>query len=245
MSGKSKKRAISVSGAWLPVALDFLRSKACAELSPHAAKLLLDAMSMLGPNATRNGDISLAPSIMALRGWTSRSSLSAAVAELTEHSLLIQTRQGSRLDCSLFAITLYPLDCDIGKLDVRPGCYLTRDYGGVAGALADKPTETNPAKWRRARKLKSVAPPRDVVSEKRPATGQTKDTEKGKSMTLSRHGTKPPVFETSLVPPRVTYIDSPSVRKEPLLTTGSIHRLHIVVGGRLPFDQLPPVANYG
>jgi hypothetical protein len=206
----SRKRSLAVAGSWLPVPLDFLRSKACAELSPLGAKLLLDGLSMLGPNATRNGDISLAPKIMRLRGWSGRSSLAAAISELIEHGLLVKTRQGSRLDCSLFALTLYPLDADVlHKLDVRPGCYLTRDFAGENGALAQKPTEANPAKWRRARKLKSVAPPRDKVVEKRPATGQTQQPECAKEATLSRHGTKPPVFQHSTVPPRVTYLDSP------------------------------------
>src|SRR5688500_5706545 len=95
-----KKRSVAVTGTWLPLGLDFLRSRACAELSPHGAKLMLDLFSMLGPNATKNGDISLAPKIMLVRGWTSRSSLGAAVSELLKHGLIVKTRQGSRLDCS-------------------------------------------------------------------------------------------------------------------------------------------------
>ena len=64
---RTKKHSIAVNGAWLPVPLEFLRSRACAELSPHAAKLLLDLMALLGPNATRNGDLSLAPKAMKAR----------------------------------------------------------------------------------------------------------------------------------------------------------------------------------
>ena len=163
MRHDSKKRSIAIKGAWLPVGLDFLRSKACAELSPLAAKLLLDVLALLGPNATRNGDISLAPKVMAVRGWSSRSSLGAAVQELLQFGLLVLTRQGSRMDCNLYACTLYPLDCDLGKLDVKPGCYLTTDYM-QRDTLAKPPTDANPAEWRRARKTKTVAPPRDKVA---------------------------------------------------------------------------------
>jgi hypothetical protein len=172
MARETKKHGIAVRGAWLPVGLDFLRSRACAELSSLGAKLLLDVMSMLGPNATRNGDISLAPKVMAVRGWASRSSLAAAVQELLQFGLLVRTKQGTREDCSLYACALYPLDCDLSKLDVRPGCYLTTDYM-QQDTLAKPPTELNPATWRYARKTQTVAPPRDKVSKVRPATGQS------------------------------------------------------------------------
>lgn len=168
---RTKKRGVAVSGAWLPVPLDFLRSRAAAELSPHGAKLLLDVLSMLGPNATRNGDISITPKAMAARGWSGRETLNAAVCELIRHSLLVRTRQGSRLDCSLFAVTLYPLDCDLSKLDVRPGVFTTYSWS-MDETLDKPPTEDAPARWRRARKTKTVAPPRDEVPAKRPATGR-------------------------------------------------------------------------
>jgi len=172
MGRENKKSKIAVTGAWLPLPLEFMRSRACAELSPHAAKLLMDVFSMLGPNATRNGDISITPKLMRLRGWSGRESLNAAVRELLEYGLLIQTRQGSRLDCSLFACTLYPLDCDLRKLDVTPGCYRTTDWMN-GGALCKAPIETSPAVWRRARKTQTLTPPRDEVTAKRPATGRT------------------------------------------------------------------------
>ena len=173
---KSKKQQIAAEGPWTPMPLAFLRSRACAELSPLGSKLLLDVHALLGPNAKGNGDLSLAPKRMAVRGWTSRSSLHAAVRELIDHGLLLQTRQGSRIDCNLFAITLYPLDCDLKKIEARPGCYLQSAYMGSGAALATPPTEGAEAHWRHPRKLKPqgvfVAPPRDKVSTKRPATGQ-------------------------------------------------------------------------
>lgn len=173
MSGdRKRKRGVAVSGSWLPMPLDFLRSRAAAELSPHGTKLLLDVLALLGPNATRNGDVSLTPKTMAARGWSGRETLSAAVRELIQHGLLVRTRHGSRLSCSLFAVTLYPLDCDLDKLDVRPGCYTTSGTWNADGALLKPPTEDAPARWRRARKTESVAPPRDEAPAKRPATGR-------------------------------------------------------------------------
>ena len=206
MGRDTKKRGIAVAGTWVPLGLTFLRSRACAELSPHGAKLLLDLLALLGPNATKNGDLSLSPKVMQVRGWSGRETLRSAVSELLEHGLLVQTRQGGRKDCSLFAVTLYPLDCDLRKLDVGPGCHTSRDWE-TAGLNA--PTEENPATWRRARKqfgmtrhgTKSAKldPPRDKVTQRdtekealRPATGQN-----------------PPISGTGVAPPRVTYLETP------------------------------------
>lgn len=222
MNGRGRKRGVAVKGAWLPISLDFLRSRACAELSPHAAKLLLDVLALLGPNAARNGDISLTPKLMTVRGWSGRDTLGAAVRELIGHGLLVQTRQGSRLDCSLYACTLFPLDCDMRRLDIGPGSYRTTDWM-CGGDLADPPTETRKARWRRARKgtstgsrkaakTETVAPPRDDVRQERPATGRSDTENEAEFPTSSRPGTKPPVFEGASVPPRVTYIELPSLR---------------------------------
>lgn len=158
---KRSKHGISVTGSWIPVPLDFLRSRACAELSPHALKLLFDLFAQLGPNATRNGDLSITFKTMRARGWTSKSSLLAAVDELTECGLVVKTRQGSRLDCNLFAVTLYPLNCDLSKLDVSPGAYRSTDYMGDGGTQATPPGEADPACWRRARKSETLPSPRD------------------------------------------------------------------------------------
>ena len=173
-----KKHGIACTGPWVPVPLDFLRSRACAELSPHGAKLLLEVLASLSTNANRNGDISLAPSLMRVRGWTGRQTLNAAVRELEGHGLLFRTRQGSRLDCSLWACTLYPLACK-RPLDVRPGCFRLTDYM-AGGDLANPPTEQKPALWRRARKTQTLAPPRDGACANRPATGQTPSAESSK-----------------------------------------------------------------
>jgi hypothetical protein len=149
--GKGKReRAVTVKGPWVALPLNFLRSRAYAQLSPHASKLLGECLSMLGPNACGNGDISLAPKLMHPRGWTSRQTLGDAIKELIEAKILIKTRQGSRLDCSLFAITLYPLFCDLDKLDVKPGCYTDIDWMQDGGG--EIPSVKVPVRWRRVRK---------------------------------------------------------------------------------------------
>ena len=207
MGRDKRKRGIAVTGAWLPMPLAFLRSRSCAELSTHGAKLLIDILARLGPNAARNGDISLAPQCMRERGWTSRATLSSAVKELERYGLIVKTKQGSRLDCNLFALTLFPMDCDFNKLDVGPGCYTSREW---EQAGLEAPSKEKPATWRHARKTVSDVPPRNGVSPKRYATEQSPKKTKPEKGTSYRHGTKPPDSEHSSVPPRVTYIDKPS-----------------------------------
>ena len=57
-SKPSKKNPVAVRGAWLPMPLKFLRTRACASLSPQASKMLLDMCMQLGPNAANNGSLS-------------------------------------------------------------------------------------------------------------------------------------------------------------------------------------------
>lgn len=173
MSRATKKEAVTCDGPYNPLPLNFLRSRACAELSPHAIKLLIDIMSQMGPNGFRNGDITLAPKVMAARGWTSRASLGAACAELQSAGLITQTRQGGRLDCSLWALTLYALNCDRKKLDVGGGQYLRTEWMALHPGAADMPTAAEPATWKRARKTVLHAPPRNRKAEKRSATKQS------------------------------------------------------------------------
>lgn len=202
----SRKKGIAASGSWVPIPLDFLRSRACASLSPHGAKLLLDVLALLGPNASRNGDLSLVPKVMATRGWSGRETLGAAVAELEEHGLLVQTRQGGRLNCNLYALTLFPIDCDVRKLDAGAvGSFTRRDFEKAGLA---QPTEDAPATWRRARKTKTVAPPRDATAKSVPPRDEAVARAPPKTGLTSRGGTKTPFSAVCSVPPRVTYVDT-------------------------------------
>lgn len=141
----------------MPIA--FLRSRVHAELSPCAAKLLFDMCGQLGWNAKNNGDLSVTPSLMRPRGWRSNATLLAALRELQEANLVVTTRQGGRNRCSLYAVTLWPMHCDISKLDYGPGCYKSTDWEADPDR-AGPPTVERPATWRRARGVGSSSPAR-------------------------------------------------------------------------------------
>lgn len=115
---KTAKQARGHAG-FLPFRLDVLRSQALANLSPYASKLLLDIASQwqLG----RNGDACAAfEKVMRARGWRSKATLHKALKELIKSGLIIQTRQGSLHECSLFALGWLAIDDCSGKLDMQP-----------------------------------------------------------------------------------------------------------------------------
>lgn len=151
--GRSKEK-VGISGPWIGLPLDFIRSRAFAQLSPYASKLLFDLVSQLGARGFRNGDLTATYAAMKVRGWRSASGLAAAIRELLEARLVCVTRQGGRHQCSLYAVTLWPMNCDFAKLDSGPGCYLTSDWTqGKAGAQSP-PTPEAPARWPRIRQEK-------------------------------------------------------------------------------------------
>ena len=122
---RAKDRALKTAkearggGAFLPFRVDVLRSGALAKLSPYGAKLLLDLASQwqLG----RNGDASAAfEHVMRARGWRSKATLHKALKELRESGLIVQTRQGSLHQCSLYALGWLAIDECGGKLDMQP-----------------------------------------------------------------------------------------------------------------------------
>lgn len=155
---KPRKGRVSVTGPWVAVSLEFLASRAFATLSPIATKMLFDLASQLGGNAKGNGDLSAAPSVMRSRGWASNATRAAALQELEAAKLICLTRQGGRRQCSLYALTLWPMDCDFSKLDSGPGSYSATDWRGQGGELALKPTEKNRAVWASPRKNSLACP---------------------------------------------------------------------------------------
>ncbi|GAC1611130.1 MAG: hypothetical protein NVS3B3_21590 [Aquirhabdus sp.] len=121
---RSKDRALKTAkqsrggGQFLPLTLEVLRSQALAKLSPHASKLLLDIASQwkLGSN----GDSCAAfEKVLRDRGWRSKATLHKALRELLASGLVVQTRQGSLHQCSLFALGWLAIDVCGGKLDVH------------------------------------------------------------------------------------------------------------------------------
>lgn len=205
-----KKNPVTVSGPWLALSIDFLRSRAWTELSPHAGKMLFDLCAGLGPNAKNNGDLCAAPTVMKPKGWVSNATRTAALNELEDARLISMTRRGNRRLCALYAVTLWPLHCDLKKLDHGPGSYTTTDWQNVSADRLKTPTTDEPAKWKPLRKnaialpatgqpLADMNPPRDnpctPTQSYAPATGSIG-----------------PVSAVQVIPPRDTYLDSPSAR---------------------------------
>lgn len=206
-SGKRKKSPVTVRGAWIPLSSDFLRSRVFAELSPLATKLLFALCGQLGYNAKGNGDLSAAPAILEPLGWTSKASLAAALAELQRVGLLCVTRQGSRRLCSLYAITLWPMDCDFAKLDHGPGCYSAEGWRNDA-TRCSTPNADRPASWNRPRK-NTIAPP--AVGDPSPRKAPPRGKVSGDSTGLAPAARAKAKLATPRVPPqRDTFLDKPS-----------------------------------
>lgn len=208
MPGKrpGKKRTVTVRGPWVPVPLNFLRSLACARLSPLAVKLLVDLCAGLGPNADGNGDLSASPSTMGLRGWTSNATLAAAMRELIDAGLVIVTRRGDRRRCTLFAVTLWPLQCDTSKLDHGPGAYSTADWEASG---REPPSTAEPAVWNRPRKNTSSPPAAGEPSRVVPPSRVNLQAPARSNAPVA--GAKAGLSSAEVPPQRDTFLDVPSV----------------------------------
>ncbi|MBK1643589.1 hypothetical protein CKO25_02730 [Thiocapsa imhoffii] len=79
-----------------------------AVLSKMARLLLIDVAHQF--NGSNNGNLSMAPKTLAPYGWRSRGTLDKAIVELVAKGFLMQTRQGGRNRCSLFAMTWHGID---------------------------------------------------------------------------------------------------------------------------------------
>jgi hypothetical protein len=204
----SKKNPVSVTGPWFPMPLEFLRSRAWCELSPHAAKMLLDLCACLGPNASGNGDLSAAPTTMRSKGWGSTATRRAALNELVQAGLLTVTRHGNRRACTLYAITLWPLQCNLSKLDHGPGSFATTDWQRVTPNRAERPTTEAPAKWKALRANENSGP----------ATGQPPvdidpqwdNPSPSRRRCVPATGPNEPISPGGVIPPRDTFLDLPS-----------------------------------
>ena len=95
-----------------------LNSSQWHALSPKAVKMFIYLASQY--NGRNNGDISAAWSTMRERGWRSKGTLHAALAELVDTGWIRKTRQGGKNRCSLYAVEIHPIDSCNGKHDARP-----------------------------------------------------------------------------------------------------------------------------
>jgi hypothetical protein len=111
---KSKGRSSTRRFVQFPNQL--LESRRFLTLSGHAVKTLMYLASQY--NGHNNGDLGIAWKIASVKGISSNDSLRRGALELIEAGFVIQSRQGGRNRCSLFALAWFSIDhCD-GKLDI-------------------------------------------------------------------------------------------------------------------------------
>lgn len=170
---KSGKDKVGVDGDWFAMPCSFLASRACAELSPLACKMLLTLIGQLRSNHFGNGRIGAHFDHLRLYGWTSQESARAAMKELTDAGLIVRTLQGCKGRMSLYAVTLFQMHTDPKGLDVGPSAWRNTDWRRHPGSEA-KPTKDRPAKWHRPRASKKQSQiPRGerALPELAPVTG--------------------------------------------------------------------------
>jgi hypothetical protein len=72
-------------------------------------------------NGYNNGDLCNAFNVLSKGwGWKTETTIRKATKELIEAGLIIQTRQGGKNKCSLFALTWEQIDECKGKLEIGP-----------------------------------------------------------------------------------------------------------------------------
>ncbi|MEN9416383.1 MAG: hypothetical protein RI988_3 [Pseudomonadota bacterium] len=170
---KPKRATVAVDGDWFGVPVGFFRSRACAELSPLAVKMLFTLMAQLRSNHFGNGRVDAHARTLKKYGWTSQMSAYAALRELEDAGLLVRTRRGFRGSVGLFGITLFPMHCESKGLEVGPGAWAASDWRKVPFS-EEAPTDSSPARWHRPRssgKLKACSRRGSESIECAPATG--------------------------------------------------------------------------
>lgn len=83
-------------------------SEEFGRLSGNAVKLLLELARQYRPG--KNGDLSIAWSMLSTRGWRSKATVHGAKLELLAGGWIIETRKGGKNMCSLYALTYYAID---------------------------------------------------------------------------------------------------------------------------------------
>lgn len=126
--GKQQKRPTeAVSGTYCAIPHSVLDSTAFTAASYTAKALLFEIMRQ--HNGSNNGHLQLAHSWLNTRGWTSRSVVQRARAQLLEHNLIICTRMGGlNMGAAQYAVTWLPISnffgLDIQSKDYHKGGYL-------------------------------------------------------------------------------------------------------------------------
>ena len=128
-SNRERAKSRREGGPFVPLPISVITSSNYVSLSTKAVKLLVDMCSQLHFSAggpINNGDISIAWTILSSRGWKSKETLRRAELELLYYEFIMQTRQGGRNRCNLYAVNWWAIDECGGKLDVMatrtPSC---------------------------------------------------------------------------------------------------------------------------
>lgn len=88
------------------------------EMSVYAKALLFCLIGQY--RGTNNGDLDVSLHRMRQEGWRARNTVEKAREELERRGWIVRTRQGWKHTCSLYAVTIWPInECD-GKLDEAP-----------------------------------------------------------------------------------------------------------------------------
>lgn len=117
-TSRQKAKGRRESGSFVAVPKVVLNSKEYSTLGAHAVKLLIDLLAQY--NGKNNGDLCAAWSLMHPRGWRSKGTLAAAIADLKAAGWIVTSRQGGRNRPSLYAITFLAVDECGGKLEMTP-----------------------------------------------------------------------------------------------------------------------------
>jgi len=116
MARKFKVRGRAQPRRFVQFPNQLIDSRRFHALSAHAVKALMFLASQyMGYN---NGDLTIAWRVAKAKGITSNDSLRRGTLELIEAGFVVQSRQGGRNRCSLYALAWFPInECD-GKLDI-------------------------------------------------------------------------------------------------------------------------------
>jgi hypothetical protein len=95
-------------------------------LSGRACKALLYLASQY--RGDNNGNLQIAPKIARKAGLKTGGNLHRAVRELAEAGFVLQTRQGGRNRCSLYALTWFPIHECGGRHDIAATRVASNDW---------------------------------------------------------------------------------------------------------------------
>lgn len=116
MSRRSNKPRGRGSRPFVMFYTDMLQHPSFRGLSSRAVKLLMNVTSSY--TGFNNGDLAVTLTVMEPFGWKSNDQLRKALAELLHYGFLVQTRQGGRNLCSLYALGWHSIDPCKGKHDL-------------------------------------------------------------------------------------------------------------------------------